>query len=178
MTPTPVRAADPAAIARRFALDVSILDVSIIILTILLTIVAGVSPSAAQTTLGTIRGTVYDSQQGIVPGVTVVVTDESTNVARETQTDTQGLFVRISVGTYTVTATLTGFKRRSARGSCSAPPRSRARRPPRGRRARSVVRISAEEENNITLEPGDHARARRAARLRDLPRNSRDIRTS
>ena len=68
-------------------------------------------PAAAQTTLGTIRGTVFDPQQQVVPGATVVVTDESTGVAREAQTDAQGLFElpNLRSGTYTVTATLTGF---------------------------------------------------------------------
>ena len=53
---------------------------------------AAAIPAAAQTTLGTIRGTVFDPQQHVVPGATVVVTDESTNVTREAQTDSQGLF--------------------------------------------------------------------------------------
>jgi hypothetical protein len=43
-------------------------------------VLAATVPAAAQTTLGTIRGTVVDPQQNIVPGATVVVTDESTSV--------------------------------------------------------------------------------------------------
>ena len=76
------------------------------------------SPQLAQTTLGTIRGTVVDPQQNIVPGATVVVTDESTNVAREAQTDAQGLFEipNLRSGTYTVTATLSGFKKAQRTG--------------------------------------------------------------
>src|SRR6185295_18380287 len=79
MTPTLAYGARPVTVARRFVL-------------ILAVVIAGVLPCAAQTTLGTIRGTIYDPQQGIVPGVTVVVTDESTNVAREAQSDSDGLF--------------------------------------------------------------------------------------
>ena len=71
-------------------------------------LIAAVAPSAAQTTLGTIRGTVFDPQQNIVPGATVVVTDEETNISREVQTDAAGLFEipNLRPGTYTVTATL------------------------------------------------------------------------
>jgi hypothetical protein len=101
----PTLAADSVTTARRLVLVLAI-------------VIASVWPSAAQTTLGAIRGTVYDPQQGIVPGVTVVVTDESTNVAREAQSDTGGLFEisNLRPGTYTVTATLTGFKKTQRTG--------------------------------------------------------------
>ena len=61
------------------------------ILALILILATSVSVTA-QTTLGTIRGTVVDPQQQIVPGASVVVTDESTNVARETLTDEHGFF--------------------------------------------------------------------------------------
>ena len=75
-------------------------------------------PASAQTTLGTIRGTVFDPQQQVVPGATVVITDESTGVVREAQTDAQGLFEipNLRPGTYTVTATLTGFRKAQQTG--------------------------------------------------------------
>jgi uncharacterized protein (DUF2141 family) len=86
-------------------------------------LIAAAVPAEAQTTLGTIRGTVFDPQQHIVPGATVVVTDESTNVAREAQSDAQGLFEmpNLRPGTYAVTATLSGSSRRSGRVWCCAP---------------------------------------------------------
>ena len=62
------------------------------VVTILSSLWLFIAPAAAQTTLGTIRGTVFDPQQSIVPGATIVVTDEATNVTREAQTDAQGLF--------------------------------------------------------------------------------------
>ena len=81
-------------------------------------VVATCLPAAAQTTLGTIRGAVYDPQQNLVPGVTVVVTDEATNVSRETLTDAQGLyeFPNLRSGTYSVTASLSGFKKTTRTG--------------------------------------------------------------
>ena len=96
-------------------------------------------PAAAQTTLGTIRGTVFDPQQHVVPGATVVVTDESTNVAREAQTDAQGLFEipNLRPGTYTVTATLSGFKKAQRTGVVlRAASVVRTDLQPRGRRPR------------------------------------------
>ena len=73
-------------------------------------------PAAAQTTFGTIRGTVSDAQQGIVPGVTVVATDEATNVRREALSNAEGLFEisNLRPGTYTVSASLSGFRKTQA----------------------------------------------------------------
>src|SRR5687767_14100867 len=86
---------------------------SSIVFAALLMLVASPFAALAQTTLGTIRGTVYDPQQGIVPGASVVITDESTSVAREVQTDNDGLFEapNLRPGTYTVAASLSGFKK-------------------------------------------------------------------
>ncbi len=69
----------------------------------MLLVVSAAVPAAAQTTLGAIRGTLFDPQHNVVPGATVVVSDESTNVTREVQTDVQGLFEvpNLRSGTYT-----------------------------------------------------------------------------
>jgi len=165
MTPTLAYGARPVTVARRFAL-------------ILAVVIAGVLPCAAQTTLGTIRGTIYDPQQGIVPGVTVVVTDESTNVAREAQSDSDGLFEipNLRPGTYTVTATLTGFKKTQRTGivlRAASVARADVHLEVGG--LESVVTVSAEGENNITLESQAITRGLDEQQLRDLPRNSRDI---
>src|SRR5919106_3362916 len=144
----------------------------------LVLLLAAAVPATAQTTLGTIRGTVVDPQQNIVPGATVVVTDESTNVARETQTDTQGLFEipNLRPGTYTVAASLSGFKQAQRTGVVL--------------RAASIVRtdftlevgglqeivsVTVEGQNNITIESQASARGLDEQQLRDLPRNSRDV---
>ena len=152
-----------------------------IILPLFLTLVwmaAGAMPGAAQTTFGTIRGTVTDPQQGIVPGATVVATDETTNVSRETQSDADGLFEipNLRSGTYTVSASLSGFKKNQTTGLVL--------------RAASVVHVDlhlevggledvvtvrAEGQNNIALESPAIARGLDEQQLRDLPRNSRDV---
>src|SRR5215204_4745959 len=59
-----------------------------------------------------IRGTVSDSTGGVLPGVTVTVTNSETKVAQTAVTDDKGLFevLYLNPGTYTVSAELSGFK--------------------------------------------------------------------
>ena len=95
----------------------------------LLLLLGATIPATAQTTLGTIRGTIFDPQQQIVPGATVVITDESTSVAREALTDAQGLFEipNLRPGTYAVAATITRSTVRMADTSRSGCPRKTTR---------------------------------------------------
>jgi hypothetical protein len=69
------------------------------------------SVASAQLRSSTITGTVIDPQKAAVPGATVVVTNEGTNVSEELVTNEAGLFTApaLPAGTYTVTVTLTGF---------------------------------------------------------------------
>jgi hypothetical protein len=145
---------------------------------ILVTLSAAAFPAAAQTTLGTIRGTVFDQQQNVVPGATVTVTDESTGISREAQTDAQGLYEipNLRPGTYTVTAALSGFKKVQRTGivlRAASTALADVRLEVGG--LESVVTVSAEGQNDIALESPAIARGLDAQQLRDLPRNSRDI---
>jgi hypothetical protein len=154
------------------------LRITAVLLMWLVTSALGAWPSTAQTTFGTIRGTVFDQQQGIVPGVTVIVTDEATAVTRETQTDTQGLFEvsNLRPGSYTVTASLSGFKKVQRKGiALRAASVSLADIHLEVGGLESVVTVSAEGQNNISLESQAIARGLDEQQLRDLPRNSRDI---
>src|SRR3954454_1912107 len=65
----------------------------------------------AQIRSATLAGTVTDPQKAIVPGATVVVTNEGTNVSQELVTNEAGLFTAplLPAGTYSVTVTLSGF---------------------------------------------------------------------
>src|SRR5215210_7837066 len=71
------------------------------------------SPAAAQVDTGVIQGTVRDSSGGLMPGVTVTLTNVSTNTASQTVTNADGnfQFPALRVGTYSVAAELTGFSR-------------------------------------------------------------------
>jgi Carboxypeptidase regulatory-like domain len=76
--------------------------------------VLGVSlPALAQSTTGRISGSVKDAQHGVLPGVSITVTEARTGLTRTTSTGQDGAFVFVSLpgGTYTVTAELTGFKK-------------------------------------------------------------------
>src|SRR5687767_13718702 len=75
-------------------------------------------PAASQTKIGSMRGTISHTQPQVVPGATVVITDESTSVTREAQTDAQGLFEvpNLRRGTYSVAATIAGFSKAQRTG--------------------------------------------------------------
>ncbi len=140
--------------------------------------VLGALPASAQTTFGTIRGAVFDEQKGVVPGATIVVTDESTNVSRETQTDPEGLFEvsNLRPGTYTVSASLSGFRKVDRAGVVlRAASVVRTDLHLELGRLEDVVTVRAEGQNNITLESQAISRGLDEQQLRDLPRNGRDI---
>jgi trimeric autotransporter adhesin len=69
------------------------------------------SLAAAQTFTGGVRGAVKDAN-GVIPGVTVELINEGTNTSREVVSNESGEynFAAVPPGTYTVKATLTGFK--------------------------------------------------------------------
>ncbi len=88
----------------------------ILILTVVAAfVIAAASLASAQAVSGTLLGNVRDSTGAVLPGVTVVVTNEDTGLTRTAVTDANGEFTVPSVptGTYTVTAELTGFKKLS-----------------------------------------------------------------
>jgi Carboxypeptidase regulatory-like domain/TonB-dependent Receptor Plug Domain len=71
------------------------------------------APIAAQTvTTGDITGTITDTQGGVLPGATVTATHADTGTAYEAVTGADGRYsiLNVRVGTYTVAATMSGFK--------------------------------------------------------------------
>src|SRR6187549_3482756 len=76
-----------------------------------LVLLATVAAAGAQETGGAISGTILDQQKATLPGVTVTLRNESTNAELTTVTNEQGAFVHpfVSIGRYTMTATLDGF---------------------------------------------------------------------
>jgi hypothetical protein len=72
----------------------------------------GVTAASAQDFRGGIRGTITDASGGVLPGVTVTVTNTDTKVAQTVVTDDKGLFevLYLNSGTYSVSAELSGFK--------------------------------------------------------------------
>src|SRR5579871_563771 len=70
-----------------------------------------ISTLSAQSAQGGLRGVVKDPQ-GVIPGVTVTLTNEANNVSRETVTNSVGeySFPAVDPGTYTVKAGVSGYK--------------------------------------------------------------------
>lgn len=69
-------------------------------------------PVAAQELRGSIEGTVKDASGGVLPGVTVEARNSATNSPQMTVTDANGAFrfPSLAPGTYSITATLSGFE--------------------------------------------------------------------
>jgi len=67
----------------------------------------------AQQDMGVITGLVTDASGAVLPGVTVTATEQATGVAIPAVTNDTGLFViaSLKIGTYTVEAELTGFRK-------------------------------------------------------------------
>ena len=88
------------------------------VVALLLALFAIAVPVHAQTPSGEISGTVLDSSGLPVPGVTITLTNQATNVVRVVQTNEVGLYVisAIPPGTYDLKAELTGFRTRRAEG--------------------------------------------------------------
>jgi hypothetical protein len=76
----------------------------------LITLVAGLAH--AQEYRGRVQGVVSDTSGGVLPGASVVLTNDGTGVAvtRATNRDGRYLFDYVDPGTYTLTTSLAGFK--------------------------------------------------------------------
>lgn len=72
-----------------------------------------------QGTTSTATGVVTDPTGAVIPGATVVLTNQGTNQARTVHTTSAGVYVfdAIAVGTYTVAVTMTGFRPFVSRGN-------------------------------------------------------------
>ena len=69
--------------------------------------------AAAQSTTGSIQGTVKDKQEAVVPGALVTVKNAETGATRTLATDANGnyRFLNMPVGSYEITVELTGFSK-------------------------------------------------------------------
>ena len=84
----------------------------------LLVLLSAFSVAQAQTTAGSIAGTVLDSANAVVPGASVTATNEAQNSLHQTSTNSQGQFVFpiLLPGTYTLLVKAPGFKELERRG--------------------------------------------------------------
>src|SRR5512141_58288 len=79
---------------------------------VLLLLLISPASARAQTSMGGVNGTVTDSTGAVVPGATVTLVSEATNVQSVRHTNQNGYFVFVNVrpGTYTLTVELAGMK--------------------------------------------------------------------
>ena len=70
-------------------------------------------PLAAQTGLGVVRGTVQDASKAVIPNAKVILTNTETGVARESTSNTDGIyyFGSVQIGPYTLAVEAQGFKK-------------------------------------------------------------------
>ena len=83
----------------------------------MLLVFAGAAAVNAQQFTGGVRGAVSDAN-GVIPGVTVTLTNEATGVSSDTNTNASGdyVFPQVPVGTYRMEFDLAGFKKNLQRG--------------------------------------------------------------
>jgi hypothetical protein len=83
-----------------------------------LAVLASCTLQAQLSTRATITGTVTDSSGAVVPDATVTFADNATKVAIETHSNSQGTYVSpgLTVSTYSVTVSKTGFKSYTVNG--------------------------------------------------------------
>src|SRR5262245_1708524 len=69
--------------------------------------------TAAQVTTADLVGTIRDSSGGVMPGVTVTLTNEATGVTRTATTGSEGtyIFTSLQPGMYRLAAEISGFRK-------------------------------------------------------------------
>ena len=136
--------------------------------------------AAAQSTTGTIQGTVRDNQDAVVPGATVTVRNVQTNATRTLVTDTSGFyrFLNMAVGEYEVTVELAGFSKSVRSGLTLALNQDAVadvRIQPAGVTESVEVRADASLLNTTTPEVGVRFNATRIAELPVSGASFRDV---
>src|SRR5262245_50710146 len=65
----------------------------------------------AQTSRGTVTGTIKDPNSAVIPGAAVTLTNTQTNVTRQTMTNAEGVyrFDAVDLGTYRINVEAPGF---------------------------------------------------------------------
>src|SRR5258708_38326253 len=83
----------------------------------LLIMVAGAASAGAQQFTGGVRGALRDAN-GVIPGVTVTLTNEATKISRDVVTNETGQynFPAVTPGTYTLKSKLSGYKTFESKG--------------------------------------------------------------
>ena len=143
---------------------------------LLLTLVCA-GNAAAQSFLGTVRGTVVDPQGAAVAGAAILIVDEATGVPRALETDAQGRYeaTNIKPGTYRVEVVTTNFKKFERPGVLVRAPATALIDVTLelGSVNETVTVIGRRGQQHHARQPGDRARPRRAAAARPAAQQPR-----
>src|SRR5579863_4640096 len=133
-------------------------------------------PLAAQTGLGVVRGTVQDSSKAVIPNAKVILTNTSTGVAQESQSNTDGIyyFGSVQLGPHTLTVEAQGFKKWDGTFSVDAGQTVVIDPNMEVGSLQSAVEVTGAAPT-ITLEGAQVSDVKDALRIHDLPLNQRQI---
>ncbi len=130
------------------------------------------SSFSGQSTFGTIVGTVHDASGAMIPGASVVLTNNGTSAKRVVTSDGTGNFTfsNIDVGNYSITVTARGFEIYSLpQISLNARESRRVEATLQLGSQSQTVTVIAEQENVITTEVSNLAETKTGDELVDLP---------
>ena len=99
-------------LSRKLSARVSLTQTGIVILLFVSFLLLSANPTLAQTSTGSINGTVKDASGSIIPAADVLLTNTQTNVERKTTTNDVGVYVFLNIipGEYRLQASKSGFK--------------------------------------------------------------------
>lgn len=150
---------------------------AVVALASLLVIVGGRAPVTAQTITGQFVGTVTDSSGGVLPGVTVTVTNDDTGLLRTAVTDNDGNYVvtALPVGRYTVAAELQGFRKAQRKGfDLNADGRLTANFSLQVGAVTETIEVVAVTSEKVNTTSGEIARVIDGEQVRELALNGRN----
>ncbi len=122
--------------------------------------------AAAQSFLGTVRGTVVDPQGAAVAGAAILIVDEATGAPRALETDAQGRYEAANLKpgpTGSRSSPRTSRNSSERVWSCARRHRAGGRHPRGRQRQRNGDRLGRRDQQHHARQPGDRPRSRRAA---------------
>jgi carboxypeptidase family protein len=133
-------------------------------------------PMAGQTGLGVVHGTVQDASKAVIPSAKVTLTNTSTGIARESQSNTDGIyyFGSVQLGPYTLSVEAQGFKKWEGTFTVEAGQTAVIDPNMEVGSLQSAVEVTGVAPT-ITTEGSQVADVKDALRIHDLPLNQRQI---
>src|SRR6266545_5336642 len=134
--------------------------------------------ASGQTITGRISGTVKDSSNAVVPGATVTVTNEATQIARAATTDDEGFYVvtNLPPGNYAVAVERAGFKKVLTSGNVLvADGRLTVDLTLEAGAVNETVNVTAEAGETVNTTSGEIARVVDGEQVQNLALNGRNF---